>query len=466
MNLITILKNAIYLLFGNFLSRIISAISTIFYAKFVGPKEYGSLSVAIALSLIAIFLTDLGLTNTFLREATKEKADLRKLISSYFKVRLSLSMIVAISSFFVFNAIYEKNILNIVIWIVYPSIFGAALQGVGTAYFQAIEKMQYSSIIIFFQGVFNCLAIILGIYYKLPINQVAMLYGLSSLLTGVLSIVLVLKHTPILNGWDSKILNKLYPFSINGIVITMIPQMGPIILEKVSVLSSVGIFTTAYKIPSMLYQVPGVIATAFYPRLFVYGNNRDYRNHRKLTAYEIKFMSFIGVLLSLPFILDPRFWIVSLLGNKWAESSTALNILSFLLILQSMNYPLADYLTTKGQQMKRTIIMLIGLLVAVITYILLGYSLGYIGASVAAILTELSMMLCYCMVIEKGWQLLLSSIKINIISLFVCLILYNYLPDIKPLFKITIIILLFSLLVILLDKVIRNAIRVKLFWKI
>lgn len=49
-----------------------------------------------------------------------------------------------------------------------------------------------------------------------------------------------------------------------------------------------------------------------------------------------------------------------------------------MVILQSINYPLADNLTTIGQQWKRATTMTIGLVVAIIGYIVLGSKYGMI----------------------------------------------------------------------------------------
>ena len=55
-----------------------------------------------------------------------------------------------------------------------------------------------------------------------------------------------------------------------------------------------------------------------------------------------------------------------------------------MVILQSINYPLADNLTTIGQQWKRATTMTIGLVVAIIGYIVLGSKYGMMGAAAAA----------------------------------------------------------------------------------
>ena len=40
-----------------------------------------------------------------------------------------------------------------VYWVVLPTMFGATLQGVGMAYFQVTERMQFTAIISVLQGV-------------------------------------------------------------------------------------------------------------------------------------------------------------------------------------------------------------------------------------------------------------------------------------------------------------------------
>ena len=149
---------------------------------------------------------------------------------------------------------------------------------------------------------------------------------------------------------DSRIFDQLLIFAINGIIVMLIPQIGPLILDKVLTTTELGYYAAAFKIPSVLYQFPGVIATAFYPRLFQLGNEKAYEEHRSMSGFELKIMSILGAILALPFVVNPRFWIVTLLTENMAPSVPALVLLSYLILLQSMKYPLADFLTTVGRQ--------------------------------------------------------------------------------------------------------------------
>lgn len=460
MNLSKILKNASYLFAGNIGVKVIIAISTILLARFVGPKEYGVFAIALAIANIAGYFADLGLNETFIREANKKDKNMPVLIGSYLKTRILLAIGAAVLSFIFIRLFYnDPYLINIINWIVFPVIIGTTFQGASIAFFQAKEKMGFSSSIVVIQGLLNSAVIFLAIVFRWPVTFLAPFYGCSYIITGLYAFLLLLKFTSIKNGWDKELFNQLFAFTINGIIIMLLPQLGPIILERVASLNIVGLFSTAYKIPSVLYQIPGVIATAFYPRLFMLGNNKDHINHRDLSNVELKLMSFIGIGISLPFLLNARFWILTLLGAKWVDASIALAIMAYMIILQSINYPLADYLTTRGQQYKRMIVMIFGVIVGITGYITLGRLFGLQGAAIVPVLIELTLLLGFCFFIKSSFSFLFQATKYNILSLIICIVLFKFLPTFYPFMWLTITVFLYALVVLLLDRTLLNSLK-------
>ncbi|MEK1831870.1 hypothetical protein AAAC51_32235 [Priestia megaterium] len=85
----------------------------------------------------------------------------------------------------------------------------------------------------------------------------------------------------------------------------LLPQLGPIVLENTIPLAAVGVFAVAYRIPSALYQVPGIVAGAFYPVLFRHYNHQQTDKHLQLNILQVKLMSLVGMLTALPFIIYP-----------------------------------------------------------------------------------------------------------------------------------------------------------------
>ncbi|MCM3222304.1 oligosaccharide flippase family protein [Bacillus cereus] len=453
-----ILKNASYLFVGNITVRFVLAIATIFFARYVSPSDYGMFTTALAVSAVICYFTDAGLTHTFMREGTRSDANISVLISSYLRIRLILAIVISVLFAIFAQFFYPDAYLRaMVYWVVLPTMFGATLQGVGMAYFQVTERMQFTAIISVLQGVTAAAALLLGMSFQWSLMMVAAMYGVSSLVTGVIAFIMTIRYTKVHKGWDKGILDQLLIFTINGIIIMLLPQLGPIILEKVSTYNQVGFFGAASKIPAVLYQIPGVIAAAFYPRLFAFGNEKNIEEHRKLSSFELKLMSFLGMGISIPFIADPSFWIVSLLGEKYAPAGDALAILAFMVILQSINYPLADNLTTIGQQWKRATTMTIGLVVAIIGYIVLGSKYGMMGAAAAAILTEITLLIGFTLFIRKGMQLLVKGIIFNSLAFIISYGIYRIaLINLPPLIALTLTGILYGIIGIGIDPQIRG----------
>ncbi|WP_353949197.1 oligosaccharide flippase family protein [Sporolactobacillus sp. Y61] len=452
-----IFKNASYLFIGNMGIRLISALTTILLARFIGPEAFGIFAVAMSISGIATYFADLGLTETFIREANKINSNMSILLGSYFLVRTVLAVgSIMVTLIFVQLVYHGSSIPFIISCMVIPMVTGYTLQGTANAFFQSTERMGVTASLNVMQGVLATSAMLTGIFLKWDLTLLSPVYGGSYLISGMIAFLIMLKCTSIKKGWNRGLLDQLPAFTVNGFILSFLPQIGPIVLERVMSLRIVGFFSSAFKIPSVLYQVPAVIATAFYPRLFLYGNNRDEMNHRKLSGIELKMMSFVGMAISMPFIIDPAFWIITLLGDEWREASLALAITSYMVVLQSINYPLADYLTTKGHQYKRMMVMACGLAVAIFAYILLGKYYGLTGASLAPVCVELTLLFGFCLQIKNSLLFLFHCIKYNVLAFIICRLLVAFIPDHYLFFAMFLITGLYVAIVFCFDKGLRH----------
>jgi O-antigen/teichoic acid export membrane protein len=452
-----IFKNASYLFVGNVLIRFITAFATILIARYFGAYDYGILSIALAFAAVAGYFTDLGVTHTLIREATKKDANLPILMSSFLRTRIILAILTIIITIVIVEVFYSDSFLKKIIYVVVlPTIFGAGLQGVGAAYFQVTQQMHFTAIIRTVSGLFTASTLILGIIFKWPLEVIGPVYGVSSILGGLLSVYLVVKRINIKNGWDRNILNGIWSFTIAGFAIMLFPQLGPIILEKSINVKAVGYFAAAYRIPSVLYQIPGVVAAAFYPNLFHYGNQNKIEEHFKLSIIQLKVMSSLGILISLPFFFYAEWWIEMLFGKEWLQAAVVLKVLSFMIILQSISYPLADSLTTIGKQINRTYIMMFGLFIGSVSYFILGKRYGILGGGISALLIEIILITGFTIYIQNGIKLLIKGISINVFSLLLSILsglfIANYL---NPYAGIILINIIYATFVLLLDKNLR-----------
>lgn len=457
-----ILKNAIYLLVSNVFVRLISALSTIVVAKYLGAHNYGILSVALSFAAIAGYFSDSGLTHTLIREATRSNSNLSELMSSFLKIRIFFALITAFISVIIIEILYKDPYLqNVLYWMVMPTILGAALQGVGAVYFQVIEEMKYTALIRGVSGLITAISLILGILMKWSLLSLATVYGFSSMIGGLFGIWMVIRRINLTKGWNFSLLKGLGSFTFGGLMVMMLPQLGPLILEKVTDLKQVGYFSAAYRIPSVLYQIPGVLAAAFYPMLFKYGNNKQGGEHLKLSRLQIKLMSALGIIVALPFLIYSKWFIEILFGENWLVASNILSVLSIMVILQSINYPLADSLTTLGMQNRRSVVLTLAVIMGIGLYILMGELWGGMGGAIAAIATELFLTLGFTFGNPVGKKVI-GGVKFNVLTLFIiCGLSYFINNRLNPLIGIFALPIFYILLIVIFD---RSLIKELIVW--
>ncbi len=458
-----ILYNVIYLFFGNIVTKLLGAVATMIYIRYSGAENYGILSIALAFSVIVVFFTDAGIGQTTIREGTKKNSDLASIMYSYIKVRIGLSIVIAICSvvFILISYQNEPEKKYAILALTLPTILGGAMQSIGTIYFQIVEKMKKILFINVASSLGMSLVLIMGVYFNFNIVLLCFSYGFANVIVGIYSIFLVTREIKITKKMNPMIFDQLLIFAMNGIIVMLIPQVGPLILDKILTTKELGYYAAAFKIPSVLYQFPGVIAMAFYPRLFHLGNEKNYEEHRAMSGFELKSMSILGGILALPLIVSPKFWIVKLLTEDMAPAVPGLVFLSYLIFLQALKYPLADFLTTVGRQKGRTIVMFIGLLTSISLYIFLGLNFGLVGGALAPVIAEIVIILGCILLIPKGISYFIENTFV-IVIMFILSILCYYLffSEIHPLLGITIIECFFIGSVLGLQKDLRESVTV------
>ncbi len=81
--------------------------------------------------------------------------------------------------------------------------------------------------------------------------------------------------------------------------------------------------------------------------------------------------------------------------EEWSNAVEPLQILSFLIVLQSLNIAIADGLTTSGRQNKRTVVQCIALVIGGIMLYSFSSIGGVIGAAYAMVLFEIVALVGY-----------------------------------------------------------------------
>lgn len=383
-----IYRNSLYLFASDVGVRLLSTVATIALARYLGPSDYGIYSVAFALAGIVGYLSDLGTAQTYLRERTRGGCSEPVLVASFLKIRLAFAALATGFAILLIMWMYRGEPLRTVcLIIVLPSIWGAMLGGFASTCFTAQQKMQYVAGIRSFMSLIQAAIILTGISlgWTLPLLSVAP--GVSLLASGALGYFLVCRKVGRLSGWSTDLLGGLWLFALAGVLGMLVPQLGPLVLERVTTLEEVGLFAAVYRIPAFLMQIPLVVSSAFYPQLFK-AAHEDARAHLSLGLREFRVVLLLSVGLALPFALEAE-WIVNFLfGSRWKDAGMILSILAWVVVFSAMGTPLAHSATTLGLQSRRVKIQLLAMVIGVAAYIWLGGHYGALGGAMAALFFE------------------------------------------------------------------------------
>ncbi|MGU3473425.1 oligosaccharide flippase family protein [Paenibacillus sp. D51F] len=464
MKIKSIILNAIYLFFSHVVVRFLTAIATILVARYLDTTQYGLLSLAISFTIVTAFFTEIGLTHTLIREGTRPNSKMSELMGTYFLSRSTLGVITLIVSIIGIRCFYTMEQQAILLWAVVPSIIGSVFTGFGVSYFQVIQKMMFTAIIRAATGCFTALALFLGILFKVDLVVFSAIYGFSIVLGGALSFFLATRRIKMKFVLNKSILNGLGAFSFSAFVVMIFPQLGTITLERSSTLEEVGYFAAAYRIPSILYQIPNVLALAFYPMLFKLANTNSMKEKQILNVAQIKFMSSLSILISLPFIFYSEWWIQLLLGTQWTKAAPVLSILSFLVVFQAVSSPLSDGLATEGLHKRRSTFQLFVLFFAFVFYVLIGRHYGAVGAAVVALLVEIVNLCGLVLLKPDGFRIFISGTRGPGIALLIAITvgaLLRYV-NIFPVISILAISFIFILILCVIDEQLKYEVKSRL----
>lgn len=422
--------NVMHMFYSTALSSVFNALALIVLANYLASHSYGILSVALAFAMIMSYFTDAGLSEIVLREGSKKEVSIPVVISSYIKIRILLLGVTLVVGFVLIHLTYEnQELIDTAYYLIIPMVMGVAMQSIGTTYFQLAEKMQFSGLIRVTSSVFLIITIVIGMLLTLNPYLISFLYGFSYFLAGTFAIILVLSHVRIdfKTKFHKGLLFQLWSFLISGLLFVILPQLGPIILEKTVTLKQVGFFAVAYRIPQALSQLPNVVAGAFFPVLFRYYNHEQFTNHLNLNILQVKIMGLIGMAVAIPFFYMSDVVIQLLFGEEWLLASGLLKVLSLMLVFQSMGIALADGLTSKGRQTKRTLIQSLSVLAGIGLYFFLSKYIGITGASFAGVLIEVIALIGFLLINPDRWEISKRAVIPYLFYFAICLACIDYL---------------------------------------
>lgn len=423
-----IFKNTSVLFIAQIITYIIGFFITMYTARYLGAEGFGIISLALSITGIFGFFSDLGLITLMIRDLSRDQALKNKYISNLSLMKLFLAFLMLGLMALTVNLFgYSTEIMYVIYLITFSAIisgFGGILNGV----FQSFEKMEYISINSVLNSVLMLSGTIIGISYQLDILYFACIYVISNLLVLISSILLYVWKFSLpkleidLSFWKPT-LQESWPFGVTGLFVNIYYWIDAVILSIMVGTIVVGWYNAAYRLIMVFSFIPIVLNMAIFPVMSkFYMHSED--SFRFIYERYFKYMTIIGIPLGIGTTLLADKIILLVYGSQYTPAIIALQILIWANVFIFMSGAFARVLEVSNRQLILTKITAICAVLNIILNLILIPKFSYIGASVVTVLTELVAMILGIRIITKiGYALSSRELKNLIKSIIASLIM-------------------------------------------
>ena len=403
-----IAKNIGMLGISSVITSILGFFLLIYIARYLGEIEFGKYSFAISFTTLLITFFSFGINNLIIREIARNKERTNEYLTNVLLIKIPLCILAFIFTIIVINIL---NYPPDTVYAVYLFGIYMILTSFGTTFrsiFQAYEKMEYDAILTIIEKLLLVILVLFVVFSGHGLIELAYIYIFTGIMSVMLSatIVFIKISKPRLrinlSLWKSLLIESI-PFGLNALFAILFFKIDIVMISILKNDAMVGIYSAAYNPLLALGIIPSVFIAAIYPvmsRLFI--SSPDSLD--VITERSSKYMAIIGFPVAIGcFVLADRF-IELFYVDQFSASIAAFQILAFFIPLRWISSITGTFLTSTNRQGFRTLGVGLGALINIILNAVMIPSMGYIGACVATVLSEIFLYFIFIYFINKNYK--------------------------------------------------------------
>jgi len=362
------------------INKVITAISSIFIARFLGPANLGMISIINYLFLLLLFFTGLGIpiaTVKLISEYQHQERDkISEFIISTFIFNIVIIIIVALLYYlgasFIANRVYYESKLTLLIRISSLTLLFFSINQYGNSIIQAFAEFKKLSLLTIFNSIFGLLVLI-PLTKFWGIKGTVISQTLASIATFVLVFIVVnsvkrkkgllfsLKFDRFVTNAKihlSKLFSLAFPVFLSGLVMSPALMILTTFLTRMRGFNEVGYFNVTYALTQIILFVPTAIGVPFIPL----ASKLAVEDPKYLTKFMLKIIYGAGVVvLALSFLMSffSRQILSILYGSRFLAAQNLLILMSAATFLASFGYIVGYYLLAIGKMWLATLLNLI-----------------------------------------------------------------------------------------------------------
>ncbi|MFC1925768.1 flippase [Chloroflexota bacterium] len=390
-NLKRYIRNLSWLVVAELAARGASFVAIILIARSLGKEQLGIYSFVMSLVFIFAALADLGISPIAIRELSRNK----KKVSTYLSCGITLKLflgIIACTLILLTGKISGKSD-DVLVLLTMASIWMIAdsLSIFLGSIFQAFEDMRYVAFIRIIEK--STLLMALGAVFiiGLTLKIVLAVYLLSGLLGLCIAIYIAWRRynrfvLAVDLGFSKKLLKESFFLGLSSFAFLIYNRIDIVMLSLIKDDEAAGIYSAYYNLFLLAGLVPILATAAVFPsfsNLYITAREKLRQDYVK----GLKILLILAILLVVPIVIAGNWLLDILYGSEYVEAVTGLRILILTALFSFPAHLLSRLLIIAGRQKWVFWITAIAALLNIVLNIILIPFFGYIGASIAMVIT-------------------------------------------------------------------------------
>lgn len=380
----TVFANFGYLSLLQVAGYVFPLISMPYLARVIGTDGFGKIAFASAIVVWIQTISDWGFNLTATRDVAQNRDNkelVSRIISNVLWARSVLTLLSGIILLLVVLLVPYLRENADIIFVTFLLVPGYIL--FPEWFFQAIEKMKYTTFFNLFLKLVFTVAVFVFIHKREDYLIQPLLTTIGYLLCGIGALYLIFKkwgYTLYKPQWIEifKTIRNSTDVFVNNLMPNLYNSFSVMLLGFFGGSTANGIYDGGNRFPSIFYQFQSVLSRAFYPFLSRRPDKHSF--YAKLNIVSALVGSVILVLIS-PLIIK------IMLGDEFEKSVVVMQILSFSVVFLAMGYTYGtNFLIINHKEKPLRNLTFISSIVGMCVSVPLVYYFSYIGAAVTVLL--------------------------------------------------------------------------------
>ena len=382
-----------------------SMVIVVMLGRLWGAEELGKYSFVTVSATMFTFSCDWGLNRLIIREVARERERVTKYMSNSFTLGLIFSALTMISMSLIINLMGRPLEIRLGVYLaglwVVLGVFGSFFRGA----FHAFERMEYETIALLVEKAFAVTLGLLVVFMQWGLVNLLIVLVVSRIVNiGVSSMIYVRKvgNLGLEVDWTfwKSLVRSAFPFGLNLLLTPIYARIDVVMLSLMRGDQDVGFYSAA---TALVLQLPALAITLnnsllpIMSRSYVSGQGSFKIGLEKSFEYLLT----LGLPMMIGICLLADRFIFLFYDEAFSPSIISLQILSAIIPLRFAINTLGMTLTSSNRQGLRTIIVALAAASNLVMNMFLIPRLGYIGASITTVLTDMILFISFYSCVSK-----------------------------------------------------------------